>query len=62
VSELNKLTGVLGAKTSGGGPGGALVFSYKPMEICSRLIDFNELIRIIKDNHHKMLLGRVLKN
>jgi len=55
VGVLSGIRGIYGAKTSGGGPAGALLIAYNPKEV-----DFSEMQAIIERYQHKIICYSVL--
>ena len=55
VGILNGQRGIYGAKTSGGGPGGALVIAYNPKEINLFVIK-----KIVDEHQHKLIAASIL--
>jgi len=62
VGLLSGLRGIFGAKTSGGGPGGALLVAYNPKEMADlKLEKFNEILSLLESYHHQILLDKVFQ-
>ena len=55
VGALNGIRGVYGAKTSGAGPGGALLIAYDPKET-----NFFELQTVVEEYQHKIICCKAL--